>query len=168
MIRLTSATFEAVLTATTDLSVHATVFAHSTLQRIASTARAHLELLLSPLRDTLRCAQLESPCCEIRGDVVQGEIGACILSLSTTSQKSTKKGVHIPGVKGESLFKTPDNPYGRGKPIAAWTPVTMTIRLIPIVPFTVGVTGSGKGMTSYAAKQRVKFTGAEGSGEQQP
>lgn len=89
-------------------------------------------------------------------------------SWQSFAKKSTKKGVHIPGVKGESLFKTPDNPYGRGKPSAAWTPVTMTIRLIPIVPFTVGVTGSGKGMTSYAAKQRVKFTGAEGSGEQQP
>ncbi|KAK9900221.1 hypothetical protein P389DRAFT_192507 [Cystobasidium minutum MCA 4210] len=66
-------------------------------------------------------------------------------SWQSFAKKSTKKGVHIPGVKGESLFKTPDNPYGR-----------------------VGVTGSGKGMTSYAAKQRVKFTGAEGSGEQQP
>lgn len=36
-------------------------------------------------------------------------------SWQSFAKKSTKKGVHIPGVKGESLFKTPDNPYGRGE-----------------------------------------------------
>jgi survival-of-motor-neuron-related-splicing factor 30 len=35
-------------------------------------------------------------------------------SWQSFAKKSTKKGVNIPGVKGESLFKTPDNPYGRG------------------------------------------------------
>lgn len=91
-------------------------------------------------------------------------------SWQSFAKKSTKKGVHIPGVKGESLFKTPDNPYGRGefaqlsldKPFG-WQLTHPTSSL-----GTVGVTGSGKGMTSYAAKQRVKFSGAEGEGEQQP
>ncbi|KAJ1311085.1 hypothetical protein OPQ81_009588 [Rhizoctonia solani] len=40
------------------------------------------------------------------------------------AKKSEKKGVVIAGVQGSSIFKTPDNPYGR-----------------------VGVTGSGRGMT---------------------
>lgn len=45
-----------------------------------------------------------------------------------------KKGIHIAGVAGTSIFKTPDNPTGR-----------------------VGVTGSGKGMTEVAAKAKHKF-----------
>jgi hypothetical protein len=31
------------------------------------------------------------------------------------AKKSEKKGVHIAGVAGTSIFKTPDNPLGRGK-----------------------------------------------------
>ncbi|KAI0274645.1 hypothetical protein BC834DRAFT_815139 [Gloeopeniophorella convolvens] len=50
------------------------------------------------------------------------------------AKKSEKKGVHIAGVAGTSIFKTPDNPLGR-----------------------VGVTGSGKGMTDYQAKGKHKF-----------
>ncbi|KAF9531995.1 hypothetical protein CPB83DRAFT_848157 [Crepidotus variabilis] len=50
------------------------------------------------------------------------------------AKKSEKKGVHIAGVSGTSIFKTPDNPMGR-----------------------VGVTGSGKGMTEVAQKQKHKF-----------
>jgi survival-of-motor-neuron-related-splicing factor 30 len=30
------------------------------------------------------------------------------------AKKSEKKGVHIAGVAGTSIFKTPDNPLGRG------------------------------------------------------
>ncbi|KAI0307808.1 hypothetical protein B0F90DRAFT_1664812 [Multifurca ochricompacta] len=50
------------------------------------------------------------------------------------AKKSEKKGVHIAGIAGTSIFKTPDNPLGR-----------------------VGVTGSGKGMTEYQAKGKHKF-----------
>jgi len=50
------------------------------------------------------------------------------------AKKSEKKGVHIAGVSGTSIFKTPDNPLGR-----------------------VGVTGSGKGMTEVALKSKHKF-----------
>ncbi|KAF7310963.1 Tudor domain-containing protein [Mycena chlorophos] len=50
------------------------------------------------------------------------------------TKKSEKKGVHIAGVAGTSIFKTPDNPLGR-----------------------VGVTGSGKGMTSVATQSKHKF-----------
>lgn len=31
------------------------------------------------------------------------------------AKKSEKKGIHIAGVSGTSIFKTPDNPLGRGK-----------------------------------------------------
>ncbi|KEP53670.1 survival of motor neuron-related-splicing factor-like protein [Rhizoctonia solani 123E] len=51
------------------------------------------------------------------------------------AKKSEKKGVAIAGVQGNSIFRTPDNPHGR-----------------------VGVTGSGKGMTEYAAREKHKFT----------
>ncbi|KAG8715487.1 hypothetical protein FRC11_003793 [Ceratobasidium sp. 423] len=51
------------------------------------------------------------------------------------AKKSEKKGVVIAGVQGSSIFRTPDNPHGR-----------------------VGVTGSGKGMTEYAAREKHKFT----------
>ncbi|CAE6396812.1 unnamed protein product [Rhizoctonia solani] len=54
------------------------------------------------------------------------------------AKKSEKKGVAIAGVQGNSIFRTPDNPHGR-----------------------VGVTGSGKGMTEYAAKEKHKFTTEE-------
>ncbi|KIY47023.1 hypothetical protein FISHEDRAFT_59919 [Fistulina hepatica ATCC 64428] len=50
------------------------------------------------------------------------------------AKKSEKKGIHIAGVSGTSIFKTPDNPLGR-----------------------VGVTGSGKGMTEVAVKSKHKF-----------
>ncbi|KAF7347775.1 Survival of motor neuron-related-splicing factor 30 [Mycena venus] len=50
------------------------------------------------------------------------------------AKKSEKKGVHIAGVAGTSIFKTPDNPLGR-----------------------VGVTGSGKGMTEVATQAKHKF-----------
>ncbi|KAI0257552.1 hypothetical protein BJV78DRAFT_1150410 [Lactifluus subvellereus] len=50
------------------------------------------------------------------------------------AKKSEKKGVHIAGIAGTSIFKTPDNPLGR-----------------------VGVTGSGRGMTEYQAKGKHKF-----------
>ena len=33
------------------------------------------------------------------------------------AKKSEKKGVHIAGVAGTSIFKTPDNPLGKGKPL---------------------------------------------------
>jgi survival of motor neuron-related-splicing factor 30 len=32
------------------------------------------------------------------------------------AKKSEKKGIHIAGVSGTSIFKTPDNPQGRGAP----------------------------------------------------
>ncbi|KAF8507099.1 hypothetical protein F5888DRAFT_70748 [Russula emetica] len=54
------------------------------------------------------------------------------------AKKSEKKGVHIAGMAGTSIFKTPDNPLGR-----------------------VGVTGSGRGMTDYQAKGKHKFDQAE-------
>ncbi|KAH8919683.1 hypothetical protein BT69DRAFT_1213406 [Atractiella rhizophila] len=47
------------------------------------------------------------------------------------TKKAAKKGIEIPGMTGESIFKTPDNPYGR-----------------------VGVVGSGKPMTEYKGKER--------------
>ncbi|KAK7058907.1 hypothetical protein VNI00_001531 [Paramarasmius palmivorus] len=50
------------------------------------------------------------------------------------TKKSEKKGVHIAGVAGTSIFKTPDNPLGK-----------------------VGVTGSGKGMTAVATQGKHKF-----------
>ncbi|KZT05935.1 uncharacterized protein LAESUDRAFT_759825 [Laetiporus sulphureus 93-53] len=50
------------------------------------------------------------------------------------AKKSEKKGIHIAGVSGTSIFKTPDNPLGR-----------------------VGVTGSGKGMTEAAPRHKHKF-----------
>ncbi|KAI0030655.1 hypothetical protein K488DRAFT_79520 [Vararia minispora EC-137] len=54
------------------------------------------------------------------------------------AKKSEKKGVHIAGVAGTSIFKTPDNPLGR-----------------------VGVTGSGKGMTEYTQKSKHKFVAGD-------
>lgn len=54
------------------------------------------------------------------------------------AKKSEKKGVHIAGVSGTSIFKTPDNPLGR-----------------------VGVTGSGKGMTEVASRGKHKFVPKE-------
>ncbi|KAG8754842.1 hypothetical protein FRC14_004606 [Serendipita sp. 396] len=49
--------------------------------------------------------------------------------------KSVKKGVGIAGVAGNSIFKTPDNPYGK-----------------------VGVTGSGRGMTEVHQQKKHKFS----------
>jgi len=56
------------------------------------------------------------------------------------AKKSEKKGIHIAGVSGTSIFKTPDNPLGK-----------------------VGVTGSGKGMTENASRPKNKFALTEDS-----
>ncbi|KAH9486866.1 Survival of motor neuron-related-splicing factor 30 [Psilocybe cubensis] len=58
------------------------------------------------------------------------------------AKKSEKKGVHLPGVAGTSIFKTPDNPLGK-----------------------VGVTGSGKGMTEVAGKTKHKFEARDDDGQ---
>ncbi|EKM61185.1 uncharacterized protein PHACADRAFT_247631 [Phanerochaete carnosa HHB-10118-sp] len=50
------------------------------------------------------------------------------------AKKSEKKGIHIAGVAGTSIFKTPENPLGK-----------------------VGVTGSGKGMTEVKLPGKHKF-----------
>ncbi|KAF9270281.1 hypothetical protein L218DRAFT_992918 [Marasmius fiardii PR-910] len=54
------------------------------------------------------------------------------------AKKSEKKGVHIAGVAGTSIFKTPDNPLGK-----------------------VGVTGSGKGMTTVTMQGKHKFAATD-------
>ena len=36
------------------------------------------------------------------------------VSWQKFAKKSEKKGIHIAGVSGSSIFKTPDNPLGRG------------------------------------------------------
>ncbi|KAI1793908.1 hypothetical protein LXA43DRAFT_884705 [Ganoderma leucocontextum] len=60
------------------------------------------------------------------------------VSWQKFAKKSEKKGIHIAGVAGSSIFKTPDNPLGR-----------------------VGVTGSGKGMTEVAPRIKHKFEQAD-------
>ncbi|KAF9460825.1 hypothetical protein BDZ94DRAFT_1168864 [Collybia nuda] len=57
------------------------------------------------------------------------------------AKKSEKKGVHIAGTSGTSIFKTPDNPLGK-----------------------VGVTGSGKGMTEVASRGKHKFVPKDDDG----
>ena len=62
------------------------------------------------------------------------EQGARQKTWQSFTKKATKKGVHIPGVEGASMFASPDNPHGK-----------------------VGVVGSGKGMTSVSAPKRQVF-----------
>ncbi|KAB5594228.1 Survival of motor neuron-related-splicing factor 30 [Ceratobasidium theobromae] len=72
------------------------------------------------------------------------------------AKKSEKKGVAIAGVQGNSIFRTPDNPYGRGQ-------FCLLIDVLSITDFglAVGVTGSGRGMTEYAAREKHKFVADE-------
>ncbi|OCF45527.1 hypothetical protein I317_00429 [Kwoniella heveanensis CBS 569] len=49
-------------------------------------------------------------------------------------KKAQKKGIHISGLEGKSVFRTPDNPFGR-----------------------VGVVGSGRGVTEYERMGKHKF-----------
>ena len=69
------------------------------------------------------------------------------------AKKSEKKGVHIAGVAGTSIFKTPDNPLGKGM---FSSPSQRILR--DAFLSQVGVTGSGKGMTAVAAPQKHKFS----------
>ncbi|KAF7799040.1 hypothetical protein EIP86_010270 [Pleurotus ostreatoroseus] len=54
------------------------------------------------------------------------------------AKKSERKGIHIAGTSGTSIFKTPENPLGK-----------------------VGVTGSGKGMTEVKLPGKHKFEAGE-------
>lgn len=67
------------------------------------------------------------------------------------AKKSEKKGVHIAGVAGTSIFKTPDNPLGRG----AYR--SKDLDIYNNNDDLVGVTGSGKGMTEVASRGKHKF-----------
>ncbi|WWD20829.1 hypothetical protein CI109_105306 [Kwoniella shandongensis] len=49
-------------------------------------------------------------------------------------KKAQKKGIHISGLEGKSVFRTPDNPFGK-----------------------VGVVGSGRGVTEYERMGKHKF-----------
>ncbi|GAA99190.1 uncharacterized protein L969DRAFT_93652 [Mixia osmundae IAM 14324] len=60
-------------------------------------------------------------------------------SWQSFAKKSAKKGVHIPGMTGESMFKTPDAPYAK-----------------------VGVVGAGKGMTKMQDRARHIFPSEQG------
>ena len=74
------------------------------------------------------------------------------------AKKSEKKGVHIAGVAGTSIFKTPDNPLGKG----VFSHRHREFFVTPLTNlFQVGVTGSGKGMTAVAAPQKHKFVADE-------
>ncbi|CAD6581545.1 MAG: hypothetical protein CYPHOPRED_001602 [Cyphobasidiales sp. Tagirdzhanova-0007] len=55
-------------------------------------------------------------------------------SWQSFAKKGSKKGISIPGINGDSQFRSPDNPNGR-----------------------VGVVGSGKGMTTFEQKKRAKW-----------
>jgi survival-of-motor-neuron-related-splicing factor 30 len=72
------------------------------------------------------------------------------------AKKSEKKGVHIAGVSGTSIFKTPDNPLGKGA-VLPFLPLRLIASLNVICVSLVGVTGSGKGMTEVASKSKHKF-----------
>lgn len=69
------------------------------------------------------------------------------------AKKAEKKGAPIAGLSGNSIFKTPDNPHGRGR----CHKYPISIRLFAN-RFIVGVTGSGKGMTETVQRQRHKYT----------
>ena len=73
------------------------------------------------------------------------------------AKKSEKKGIHIAGVAGTSIFKTPDNPLGKGMPLSSVESDFFVASLTNSFS-AVGVTGSGKGMTSVAAPQKHKFS----------
>ncbi|KIR56355.1 hypothetical protein I315_01420 [Cryptococcus gattii Ru294] len=59
-------------------------------------------------------------------------------------KKAQKKGIHISGLEGRSVFRTPDNPYGRGTLFSVF-----------------GVVGSGRGVTEYERMGKHKFNEEE-------
>lgn len=74
------------------------------------------------------------------------------------AKKAEKKGTSIAGMSGTSIFKTPDNPHGRGiSPRCS----KFVIPLADTWFVLVGVTGSGKGMTETHQRQRHKYDIAE-------
>lgn len=70
------------------------------------------------------------------------------------AKKSEKKGVHIAGVAGTSIFKTPDNPLGKGMCRCR----CLNWNIVGLMRGAVGVTGSGKGMTEVKLLGKHKFT----------
>lgn len=78
------------------------------------------------------------------------------------AKKSEKKGIHIAGVAGTSIFKTPENPLGKGMFSSSLGTTGFLVASLTNPCFVVGVTGSGKGMTAVAAPQKHKFSADEG------
>lgn len=74
------------------------------------------------------------------------------------AKKSEKKGVHIAGVSGTSIFKTPDNPLGRGENRSRLSSSSYHLLTRHHV---VGVTGSGKGMTEVTQRGKHVFVPGE-------
>ena len=76
------------------------------------------------------------------------------------TKKAEKKGINIAGVSGTSIFKTPDNPLGKGL-LFVYFNSHYGRKLTPACP--VGVTGSGKGMTENFSRPKNKFTADAGA-----
>lgn len=73
------------------------------------------------------------------------------------AKKSERKGIHIAGVTGTSIFKTPDNPLGRGAFVCLVSRSGRKLTRLLLSDLSVGVTGSGKGMTEVAVRSKHKF-----------
>ena len=104
------------------------------------------------------------------------------------AKKSEKKGIHIASVSGTSIFKTPDNPYGKGGATHLRANFfsffcslffrsdvcilfSLGLGLFCVVDnllmwfYVVGVTGSGKGMTENAPRPKTNRPKAKHSKE---
>jgi survival-of-motor-neuron-related-splicing factor 30 len=79
------------------------------------------------------------------------------------AKKGEKKGVHIAGLEGRSIFKTPENPLGRGQCRSKIH--SNHVRRILTYPslIIVGVTGSGQGMTETISRTKHKFVPTDSS-----
>ncbi|SCZ87340.1 BZ3500_MvSof-1268-A1-R1_Chr2-2g04806 [Microbotryum saponariae] len=82
-------------------------------------------------------------------------------SWQTFAKKGAKKGVVIPGIQGASMFKSPEdlNPQARGEfPITFPSNARMNRTLMIFNgECTVGVVGSGRGMTKSLDKKKQSF-----------
>lgn len=88
---------------------------------------------------------------QARADEAKGKQSA----WAKFGKKAQKKGIHIAGLEGKSVFKTSDSVTGRGKFAISHIFTRLANEL-------VGVVGSGRGVTQYEKMGKHKFeTGGE-------
>jgi len=133
-IPIYSVVFKALPTSSSSSTSSASLLTASDIKPLSSSARREMKIAEEQAEREKKRAKTQK---KIENRAAKNEEQVQKQSAwQSFANKAVKKGVEIPGIRGDSIFKSPDSVAGK-----------------------VGVVGSGKGMTETKAKARVTKDG---------